>query len=219
MQVNAQPAPATPPPVTTPPPAVAPAPKTQAELDADVVAAAQRAEAGKTPASSGDAFRDEIDKGCGITRLPGCFLLIIYYTYFQLPSLILYVSAQFFNAMINIGIDSALTISSVFIPMAWAVVRDLSNIFFILILLYIAIQTILGIGHETKKMIAKVVIIALLINFSMFFTKVVIDSSNIFPNFLIQRFFIVVMSLLFCKLLTISTIASSPSPIKTMSAS
>jgi hypothetical protein len=39
---------------------------------------------------------------------------------------------------------------------------------------------ILGIGgHDSKKMIGKVIIIALLINFSMFFTEVVIDSSNI----------------------------------------
>jgi hypothetical protein len=60
------------------------------------------------------------------------------------------------------------------------VVRDLSNIFFILILLYIAVKIILDLGgSEAKKMIAKVIIIALLINFSMFFTHVVIDSSNI----------------------------------------
>src|SRR3989344_2134160 len=69
---------------------------------------------------------------------------------------------------------------SVFIQTAWAVTRDLSNIFFILILLYIAIKMILGIGgHDVKKMIVNVVLMALLINFSMFFTQVVIDTSNI----------------------------------------
>ena len=69
-----------------------------------------------------------------------------------------------------------------FVSEAWVVVRDLSNIFFIFILLYIAFQTILGLGGHgggPKKMIAQVIIMALLINFSMFFTKVIIDSSNI----------------------------------------
>jgi hypothetical protein len=67
-----------------------------------------------------------------------------------------------------------------FIASAWTVVRDLSNIFFILILLYVSIQLILGLGgSDAKKTIAKVIVIALLINFSMFFTEVVIDSSNI----------------------------------------
>jgi hypothetical protein len=67
-----------------------------------------------------------------------------------------------------------------FVVDAWVVVRDLSNLFFILILLYIAIKIILGLsGADGKKMIARVIIVALLINFSMFFTYVVIDSSNV----------------------------------------
>ncbi|KKQ28016.1 MAG: hypothetical protein US45_C0055G0008 [Candidatus Nomurabacteria bacterium GW2011_GWA1_37_20] len=134
-----------------------------------------------TPDLNATPFEKELD-ACNIlfaSTWGMCVAKIFYYTYFQLPSMILYVSAQFFNAMISLGIDSALTIASGFIPAAWAVVRDLSNIFFILILLYIAIQTILGLGHETKKIIVYVIIMALLINFSMFFTKIVIDSSNI----------------------------------------
>ncbi|MCX6752573.1 MAG: hypothetical protein NTZ87_03710 [Candidatus Nomurabacteria bacterium] len=136
-----------------------------------------------TATSSGDsAFKGAINDGCGVsptTWFNGCLLLVFYYTIFQLPSWILWLSAQFFDVMINIGIGPSVTSASGFVPVAWAVVRDISNIFFILVLLYIAIQTILGLGHETKKMIAKVVIMALLINFSMFFTKIVIDSSNV----------------------------------------
>lgn len=132
--------------------------------------------------STGSAFQQEIDKGCaGIFTwtLTGCLLKLSYYIILLLPSILLWLSAQFFNAMIYIGINSAMISSSTFIPLAWTVVRDFSNIFFILVLLYVAIQTILGLGHETKKVIVQIVIMALLINFSMFFTKVVIDTSNI----------------------------------------
>lgn len=62
----------------------------------------------------------------------------------------------------------------------WALIRNILNITFIFILLYAAIRTILGTStSETKKMIADVVIAALLINFSLFITRIVIDAGNI----------------------------------------
>lgn len=62
----------------------------------------------------------------------------------------------------------------------WEVLRDFGNMFFIFILLYTAIMTILGLGGgNVKKVIVRVVIFALLINFSFFFTKIAIDASNI----------------------------------------
>ncbi len=128
------------------------------------------------------AFQNSIDNSCNglwTFTFKGCLEKLVYYVIVVLPSFALYISAQFFNYIISLAIQSSITSSSTFISTAWAVVRDLSNIFFILVLLYIAIETIMGLGHETKKMIAHVVIMALLINFSMFFTKVVIDSSNI----------------------------------------
>ncbi len=63
---------------------------------------------------------------------------------------------------------------------AWGTFRDLANIFFIFIILYIAIMTILRMDTATtKKLLVHVIIIALLINFSLFFTKALIDASNI----------------------------------------
>lgn len=59
----------------------------------------------------------------------------------------------------------------------WRILRDVANMFFIFILLAIAIQTILGIG-DYKKMLTNVVIVALFINFSFFFTSALIDVSN-----------------------------------------
>jgi hypothetical protein len=76
------------------------------------------------------------------------------------------VSGEFFNiSAINTG---------------WAVSRDVANLFFIFILLYIAIATILRLSsYGMKALLAKLVIIALLVNFSLVITKVIIDASNI----------------------------------------
>lgn len=65
------------------------------------------------------------------------------------------------------------------ISSAWGTVRDVANMGFIFILLYASIQMILGIGKDTRKLIVNIIIAALLINFSMFFTQIIIDAANI----------------------------------------
>lgn len=120
---------------------------------------------------------------CGPLRfsVDGCLVRLYYFIFITIPSWLLILTGMFFNAIVAIALSSEMYSStSSFISEAWGVVRDISNIFFILILLYIAIKIILDLaGHEAKKMIAQVIIMALLINFSMFFTKAVIDASNV----------------------------------------
>jgi len=62
----------------------------------------------------------------------------------------------------------------------WVLARDFSNIFFIFILLYAAIGTVLQLGGiDAKKIITNVIIIAIIINFSAVITRSVFDVSNI----------------------------------------
>jgi hypothetical protein len=67
------------------------------------------------------------------------------------------------------------------INIAWKVIKDLMNIAFIFILVYKGIELIVGAGSKEsiKKFISALVLAALLVNFSLFFTKVLIDASNI----------------------------------------
>ncbi len=151
--------------------------------------------------SDSTALEKFLDKSCRINPFSqGCILKITYLFFHGIASFFLWVSAIFFNSVILIALDSGMYAKS-FISEAWVIVRDMSNIFFILILLYIAFQTILGLGGHNgpKKMVAQVIIMALLINFSMFFTKVVIDSSNI-------------LALVFYNRLNVETVSSSGQP-------
>jgi hypothetical protein len=62
----------------------------------------------------------------------------------------------------------------------WRIVRDSFNVLFVFILLWAGITQIIGIAKtNTKQIIIGVVIAGLLINFSMFFARVLIDASNI----------------------------------------
>lgn len=65
------------------------------------------------------------------------------------------------------------------ITTAWTAFRDISNIIIIGMFTFIAISIILGLQEfGQKKLIAHVLIIAILINFSLLFTKMAIDASN-----------------------------------------
>lgn len=64
---------------------------------------------------------------------------------------------------------------------AWTVIRDICNLFYLLILVYIALGTVLELeGINWKKSIGAVIISAILINFSMTIARVAIDITNVF---------------------------------------
>lgn len=96
-------------------------------------------------------------------------------------SWIVWAASGLFNYAVAISISNQAIGSSGIVNSGWTITRDFANLFFIFILLYIAIATILQIsGYGIKELLVKVIIIALLVNFSLVFTKVIVDSSNIF---------------------------------------
>lgn len=120
-------------------------------------------------------------RSCGVVSgsVVGCFIQLFYFILVTVPSWLLALTARLFNYM------AALTLSDTmyradFISTIWKIVRDFANIFFIIILLYAAFSVILGLGHGGgRRIVANVIVIALLVNFSLFVSKVIIDSSNI----------------------------------------
>src|SRR3989344_4648475 len=66
------------------------------------------------------------------------------------------------------------------ITVAWATLLDIANMCFIFVLLYAAFKTMFDASFSNFQTTVKnIIIVALLINFSLFFSKVVIDASNI----------------------------------------
>ncbi|HUO56316.1 MAG TPA: hypothetical protein VMU27_02695 [Candidatus Paceibacterota bacterium] len=65
------------------------------------------------------------------------------------------------------------------ITIGWDVFRDLANILIIGMFVFIAISTILGSKeYGYKRLVARVLVIAVLMNFSLLFAELVIDASN-----------------------------------------
>lgn len=69
------------------------------------------------------------------------------------------------------------------IAQAWTIFRDLANLMFIAGMVWVSIAMILQVqvqvpGGSVGKFIANIIVAALLVNFSFFFTGVIIDASN-----------------------------------------
>ncbi len=124
-----------------------------------------------------EALLSAVKDACGLSDLLACAAVLPYYYLYRPASILLIISGYMFDASLTLSIDKNF-VNQPFITESWTVIRDFSNMMFIFILLYTGIQTILGMG-DWRKTVLHIVIIALLINFSLFFTKVVIDAGNI----------------------------------------
>jgi hypothetical protein len=109
----------------------------------------------------------------------GCLAQALYYVFFVPTSALFALTGIALDFSLMYSISDAAYRSS-FVVEGWGIIRDFCNMFFIFVMLYIAFGTILNLhGVKTKEMIINVVIIGLLINFSLFATQIIIDTSNI----------------------------------------
>ena len=109
----------------------------------------------------------------------GCIAQSFYYVLFVPTSYLFALSGVFFDSTFAYSVQDT-SYRSTFVVEGWGLVRDFCNMFFIFILLYVAISTTLGLhGAKTKETIINIVIIGLFINFSLFATQLIIDASNI----------------------------------------
>ncbi len=118
-------------------------------------------------------------KGSDPSTWGGCLVGIFIGIIYGASAQILTLGGLIFDLMLGFSLSHAV-LNAPFAQNGWAVTRDLANMLFIFILLFIAIATILQISsYGAKSLLARLVIIALLLNFSLFITRVVVDVSNV----------------------------------------
>lgn len=101
---------------------------------------------------------------------------------FKLTSFVAYVAGTLFDYSLELSMNSAEFFEKLgVVEITWSFIRDILNITFIFILLWTAIQILLGNDNKynAKKVLMNVVIFAILINFSLFAAKLMVDGSNV----------------------------------------
>ncbi len=107
----------------------------------------------------------------------------VFYWILKVVSLFMGLTGLLLNFVINttvVNMSSGIK-NMIGINYAWKIVRDLLNMVFIFILVYYGILLILSLKstQEIRRFIVAIVVASILVNFSLFFTKVIIDASNV----------------------------------------
>ncbi len=144
---------------------------------------------GAAPVDSNEAGK------CSMGNLPQCFLNIpgwfvsaIAYAILVLSTWILFVAGTVFNwVVIRTVFQFALYFgTSAGMLTAWGVLRDIANIALLFGFIFVGIATILNTpnveGYSAKKALPRLIIFAVLLNFSLFATQGVIDIANGFAS-------------------------------------
>jgi hypothetical protein len=146
-----------------------------AETSASQVAPAQI----NTGVNSAQQGTGDIFAACKNLNFSGCVTSILYAFTVGIGSTFAYIAVYFFNVTVQLSLNGS-AYGLDFISTSWTTARDLANMAFLFILLFIAFQIIFRADTSgTMSLLAGVIIVALLVNFSFFFTRVVIDAGNI----------------------------------------
>ncbi len=149
-------------------------------------------DAAETPATKNiNANPSGIPDLCSLTNPKSWFLCFGEMGMF-LTGHLLAVAGRFFDYMLLFTLDTNLLDSSKlegvdnlgqskdYINGIWSNIRDIANLGFIFALIYISFSLIFSIkAQQAKSLFTRVVLIALLLNFSLLITKVIIDAGNI----------------------------------------
>ncbi|MEM5782237.1 MAG: hypothetical protein QXD43_03530 [Candidatus Aenigmatarchaeota archaeon] len=122
--------------------------------------------------SIGDIVSDAIYK---ILGLIASFIALV-------ASQIIILEAKILALIVNASVFTKMPV----VQTGWRIARDFTNILFIIILIYIAFSYILRIqSKETKGLLVKMIIMAVLINFSLMIGGAIIDFSNMFFRYFV----------------------------------
>lgn len=136
---------------------------------------------------SKSATQPQQELGCGITNFYkiDCILYFISVPAnigFKLVSFFTYVIGTLFDYSLELSINSAELIKKLgVVEITWSFIRDVLNMSFIFILLGVAIQILLDSkdNYNARKVLTRVILVAIGINFSLFGAKLMVDGSNI----------------------------------------
>ncbi len=132
-----------------------------------------------TPTVSVAHADSDFCSGGGSHPVSDCLSGIVYLFAVYLPTNFAYATGYLFNISLQIALNSV-SYALDFLSIGWTIVRDIANLSFIFILIYIAYTIIMRAETAgTMKTLAMVIAMALLINFSFFLTRIVIDAGNI----------------------------------------
>ena len=125
----------------------------------------------------------------GILAAVGPVVALILSIFIPMATVFVWLMGMFMDGALIMNLHIADIVNSVgAINSMWSIIRDSMSIIIIFVLLYASITMIIGLNEQKiKTLLVRVVLAGLLINFSLFFTKLIIDASNIIAIYIYNQ--------------------------------
>jgi hypothetical protein len=118
----------------------------------------------------------------GDSKIVGCLARLVYYGLYWPIAWVAGLFGSLFDFFIGYSVSDE-SYRYAFAVNGWKLVRDIANVMFIIIMVYVGFAAVFsfgGSGGNTMKRVVPILILnALIINFSLFATRTVIDISNV----------------------------------------
>lgn len=125
----------------------------------------------------------DANNGCGLLSLGQCIINAVGFALVNFSAFFLWLAGELLDIAFSLTvIDFGINMNNYLgtsINEIWKVIRDICNLAFVFGLIYLGMMSVFDSKNaQVKSTLSKIIIGALLINFSLFFVKVVIDISN-----------------------------------------
>ena len=139
----------------------------------------------------GEGSSADIDAACGRFNVRTWFAGCLTNSIVAIGGFAIWVSGSVFDFFLNLTLNPDF-LNADYISNTWELMRDLANLVFIFGIIVVALIMITGVDEYVanlnwKTLAFRLVVIALLLNFSLFFSKVIIDAGNITGKFFYNR--------------------------------
>lgn len=124
------------------------------------------------------AAQEVTTKSCSVLDIKCWFQALVEGVIFAIISIPVGISEFFFDWMLLMNLNGSLYTSD-FVRVGWGISRDIANMFFIFFVLWMALATIFQFdSYSAKRLLPKLIIVALLVNFSLPIGLFVIRTTN-----------------------------------------
>jgi hypothetical protein len=146
-----------------------------------------------------DQPEKQIDWGCNLNplnlSLAGCFtgLLykVMYWTYSLSSWTGRFLNTTIYQLVVRMSDLAAAGTAGEAVKDAWSLVRDLANVALVFLMIFIGLSIIVGsTSYGSKRLLFKVVLAALFVNFSITLAQIVIDTSNLLALAVYEEFLV-----------------------------
>lgn len=113
---------------------------------------------------------------------------VLQFVFVNLATMVLHIGTWLFDLVLSADFNNIPLTHGFLVDTGWTLMRDIANLVFSGVMVVMAFGTLLGVeSYSWRKILPRLIIAALLVNFTKLFAGIVVDAANLIMSFLITN--------------------------------